>query len=222
MGTATNGSWRVGAVMGVAAICTALVAGTGQALADPCDTPTVPVVSSTVPTYEPTPTYAPSTESTPPTTETMPPTTETMPPTTETTAPTTETTTTETPPTETTPSTSPAPPFDWFTLIPTLTALPTFDNPRVALRANCEKLPPNNAWIALVVLCALAIGAGLGTRAWRHRGQKFLKTHVTVASHPGVAVPLGIRPVDDPDRDHILAVIPAEVSRSTTVEEVRS
>ncbi|OCB54234.1 hypothetical protein A5722_21825 [Mycobacterium vulneris] len=82
--------------------------------------------------------------------------------------------------------------------------------------------PPNNAWIALVVLCALAVGAGLGTRAWRHRGQKFLKTHVTVASHPGVAVPLGIRPIDDPDRDHILAVIPADISRSTTVEEVRS
>lgn len=74
----------------------------------------------------------------------------------------------------------------------------------------------------LLVLCALAIAAGLGGRAWRHRGDKFLKAHVTVTSRPGVPVPFDVRPADNTDRDHILSVVPSETSRSIIVEEIRS
>ncbi|MGD1510060.1 hypothetical protein [Mycolicibacterium septicum] len=72
------------------------------------------------------------------------------------------------------------------------------------------------------MLCALAIAAGLAGRAWRHRGEKFLKAHVTVASHAGVPVPFDVRPADNTDSDHVLSVVPSETSRSTTVEEIRS
>ncbi|WP_162463428.1 MULTISPECIES: hypothetical protein [unclassified Mycolicibacterium] len=84
--------------------------------------------------------------------------------------------------------------------------------------------PPDltGVWIALLLVCASVILAGLGARAWRHRGLNFLKSHVTVASHPGAPVPFDVRPTDKSDRDHILAVVPSEVSRSTTVEEIRS
>ncbi|MFN6544523.1 hypothetical protein [Mycolicibacterium nivoides] len=82
--------------------------------------------------------------------------------------------------------------------------------------------PTSNPWIPLLVLCALAIAAGLAGRAWRHRGAKFLKAHVTVATHPGVPVPFDVRPADNSDHDHVLSVVPSETSRSTIVEEIRS
>lgn len=238
MGASGNGSRRVGAVIGIAAVCAALVAGTGQALADPCETTTVPTTTTTEPlptttTTDPIPTTTttdpiPTTTSTEPEPQTgpsdylepnivfpsyIPPTShpvnsyktcesdtvdpETVAPQLSPSAPSSSPTPSSPPPTYTTPT------------IPR--GGPVTDPP-----------PPNNAWIPLVVLCALAVGTGMAARAWRHRGQKFLKTHVTVASHPGLAVPFDIRPTDDPDRDHILAVTSAEASRSATVEEVRS
>ncbi len=246
MGASGNGSRRVGAVIGIAAVCAALVAGTGQALADPCETTTVPTTTTT----EPLPTTT--------TTDPVPTTTTTDPiPTTTTTEPIPTTTSTEPepqtgpsdylepnivfpsyiPPTShpvnsfktcesdtvdpetVAPQLSPSAPSSG----PTPSSLPpTYAPPTTPPPTGPVDPPPNNAWIPLVVLCALAIGTGMAARAWRHRGQKFLKTHVTVASHPGLAVPFDIRPTDDPDRDHILAVTSAEASRSATVEEVRS
>ncbi len=100
---------------------------------------------------------------------------------------------------------------------------PTYPTVTPAVGGHDTPPPPtSNPWIPLLVLCALAIAAGLAGRAWRHRGAKFLKAHVTVATHPGVPVPFDVRPADNSDRDHVLSVVPSETSRSTIVEEIRS
>src|SRR5277367_4688119 len=73
--------------------------------------------------------------------------------------------------------------------------------------------------LLLAVVFALLLSAGLFTRAHRHRGVSWMKAHVTVAPRPGPGATFETRPGDDPDRDHVLCVVPVEIQRSTTVEE---
>jgi hypothetical protein len=49
-----------------------------------------------------------------------------------------------------------------------------------------------------------------------------MKAHVTVASRSGPTAAFEARPSDQLNRDHLLAVVPVEVQRSTTIEENRS
>ena len=74
----------------------------------------------------------------------------------------------------------------------------------------------------LVVLLGVLLPAGLFVRSRRRRGTKLVEKYVTVRPVPGPDAVFDTRPSDGPDRDHVLAVIPVEISRSTTVEEVRS
>src|SRR5271163_4425746 len=73
--------------------------------------------------------------------------------------------------------------------------------------------------LLLAVVFALLLSAGLFTRAHRHRGVSWMKAHVTVAPRPGPGATFETRPGDDPNRDHVLCVVPVEIQRSTTVEE---
>ncbi len=76
--------------------------------------------------------------------------------------------------------------------------------------------------VVLLIVAALAIvvGAAVATYlARRHRGVRWLKTHVTVAPRLGAGASLQTRPIDDDSRDHLLTVVAAEIGCSTTVEE---
>src|SRR5271163_1899026 len=73
--------------------------------------------------------------------------------------------------------------------------------------------------LLLAVVFALLLSAGLFTRAHRHRGVSWMKAHVTVAPRPGPGATFETRPGDDPNRDHVLCVVPVEIQRSTTVEK---
>ncbi len=210
----------------------AVIGGSVPAIADPCPTTTDPVPTTTDPvptTTDPVPTTTDPTLTTNPTTvsTTAPPTTpestdgpwlKTIPDfnpptaahvhsydtcesdTVSTTAP-----TVGTPETGTWPSATP-------TTVPR--SIPT------TTISDTDSAPDSSAlWLGLMLLCGLAIAAGVAARAWRHRGLKFLKNHVSVAPRHGSAA-FDTHPSDGPDPDHILAVVPTESSRSTTVEEV--
>jgi hypothetical protein len=57
-------------------------------------------------------------------------------------------------------------------------------------------------------------------RANRHRGRPpSVEARVTVKVRPGSPATFETRPGDELDHDHVLAVVPVEVQRSTTVEE---
>jgi hypothetical protein len=73
--------------------------------------------------------------------------------------------------------------------------------------------------LLLALTCAVLLSAGLLTRANRHRSVGWVKAHVTVTPRPGPGATFETRPGDEPNRDHVFTVVPAEVSRSTTVEE---
>jgi hypothetical protein len=73
--------------------------------------------------------------------------------------------------------------------------------------------------LLLALTCAVLLSAGLLTRAYRHRGLGWVKAHVTVKPRPGPGATFETRPGDEPNRDHVLTVVPVEVRRSTTVEE---
>jgi hypothetical protein len=226
----------------ISAVCVALIVGPGQAFADPCPTSTEPTTAIETTPSTATPTSPIDTTSsvgtTPPIVEPPPPTTEPplvnsailIPPH----FPTPATTAPQvalhaycesyTP--SVTPSAVPstpevtAPPTVAPTEIPAPAPIPPAYAPTTTPGNHDPPPPTNNAWIPLVVLCALAVAAGLAARAWRHRGGKFLKAHVTVASHRGVPVPFDVRHADGTGRDHILSVVPSVKSHSTTVEEV--
>jgi hypothetical protein len=70
----------------------------------------------------------------------------------------------------------------------------------------------------LLLLCALLLG-GLLTLARRQRGVAWVKAHVTVAPRSGPAATFDTCPSDELNRDHVFAVVPVEVQRSTTIEE---
>ena len=70
-----------------------------------------------------------------------------------------------------------------------------------------------------VLVCAILLGAGVLIFARLHRGVAWVTTHVTVAPRLGPAMTFETRPVDESNRDHVLTVVPAEVRRSTIVEE---
>jgi hypothetical protein len=167
----------------------------------PVRTPFI-IPRTTTPTTPPT-----TTPTTPPTTTpTTPPTTApTTPPTT---APTTPPTTTPTTPPTTTPTT---PPTTTPTTPPMTTPVPRNGNERTGGGGALALL--------LAVGFVLLLSAGLFTRAHRHRGVSWMKAHVTVAPRPGPGATFETRPGDDPDRDHVLCVVPVEIQRSTTVEE---
>ena len=58
------------------------------------------------------------------------------------------------------------------------------------------------------------------TRANRHRDRPpLVEARVTVKVRPGSPTTFETRPCDELDHDHVLAVVPVEVQRSTTVEE---
>jgi hypothetical protein len=73
--------------------------------------------------------------------------------------------------------------------------------------------------LLLALTCAVLLSAGLLTRAYRHRGLGWVKAHVTVTPRPGPGATFETRPGDEPNRDHVLTVVPVEVRCSTTVEE---
>ena len=73
--------------------------------------------------------------------------------------------------------------------------------------------------LLLALTCAVLLSAGLLTRAYRHRGLGWVKAHVTVKPQPGPGATFETRPDDEPNRDHVLTVVPVEVRCSTTVEE---
>ena len=78
--------------------------------------------------------------------------------------------------------------------------------------------------LALVLVLALTLAgllsAGLFIRAKRHRGRPpSVEARVTVKVRPGSPATFETRPGDEFDHDHVLAVVPVEVQRSTTVEE---
>jgi hypothetical protein len=73
--------------------------------------------------------------------------------------------------------------------------------------------------LLLALTCAVLLSAGLLTRANRHRSVGWVKAHVTVTPRPGPGATFETRPGDEPNPDHVFTVVPAEVSRSTTVEE---
>ena len=82
----------------------------------------------------------------------------------------------------------------------------------------------STGWPALVLLLALMLAgllsAGLFIRAKRHRGRPpSVEARVTVKVRPGSPTTFETRPSDELDHDHVLAVVPVEVQRSTTVEE---
>ncbi len=227
MATSRYGGPRAGAVMVmISAVCVALIVGPGQAFADPCPTSTKPTTEPT--TTEPTTTVPTTTE---PTT-TVPTTTEppidssiliprNFPSPNVAPSPSFKLnsfTTCETDTPSVTSQTRPSTPVIAIPSQPSPTYVTT--TPSVGRDDDPPPPPTNNAWIPLVVLCALAVAAGLAARAWRHRGGKFLKAHVTVASHRGVPVPFDVRHADGTGRDHILSVVPSVKSHSTTVEEV--
>ena len=79
-------------------------------------------------------------------------------------------------------------------------------------------------WPVLVFLLALLLAgllsAGLFIRAKRHRGRPPpVEARVAVKVRPGFPTSFEMRPSDELDHDHVLAVVPVEVQRSTTVEE---
>jgi hypothetical protein len=167
----------------------------------PAITPTPPpaITPTPPPAITPTPPPAITPTTTPPPAIT-PTTTPTPPAITPTTTPTPPPTTTPTPPPVTTPTT------------PTVTTpvVPT-DNEHTGGGGALALL--------LAVVLALLLSAGLFTRARRHRGVSWMKAHVTVAPQPGPGATFETCPGDDPNRDHVLCVVPVEIRRSTTVEE---
>jgi len=56
-------------------------------------------------------------------------------------------------------------------------------------------------------------------RANRHRGVASVEARVTVKVRPGSPATFETRPGDELEHDHVLAVVPVEVQRFTTVEE---
>jgi hypothetical protein len=133
------------------------------------------------------------------------------PPTPPTTAPTT-------PPVVTTPTTAPVVTAPTTAPVVTTPTTPTVTTPVVP--ADNEHTGGGGALaLLLAVVFALLLSAGLFTRAHRHRGVSWMKAHVTVAPQPGPGATFETRPGDDPNRDHVLCVVPVEIQRSTTVEE---
>ena len=79
-------------------------------------------------------------------------------------------------------------------------------------------------WPVLVLLPAIMLAsllsAGLFIRAKRHPGRPpLVEARVAVKVRPGSPTTFETRPSDEPGHDHVLAVVPVEVQRSTTVEE---
>ena len=152
----------------------------------------------------------PVTNTPPPETRTWPPVTTTPPP--ETTTPPPETTT---PPPETT-----TPPPE------TRTSPPVTNTPPPVTTTTAPVTPvadeSTGGWtlaLLLALTCAALLSAGLLTRAYRHRGLGWVQAHVTVKPQPGPGATFETRPGDEPNRDHVLTVVPVEVRCSTTVEE---
>jgi len=81
------------------------------------------------------------------------------------------------------------------------------------------------AWLIpslLALVCALLISAGVIVRAMRRPGLEWLKAHVTVTPTAGPAATFETQPDDEPNRDHVITVVPVQVERSTTVDEIHS
>src|SRR6478672_9561791 len=74
--------------------------------------------------------------------------------------------------------------------------------------------------VVLALTLAGLLSAGLFIRAKRHRGRPpSVEARVTVKVRPGSPATFETRPGDELDHDHVLAVVPVEVQRFTTVEE---
>jgi len=74
--------------------------------------------------------------------------------------------------------------------------------------------------VVLPLTLAGLLSAGLFIRAKRHpRRPPSVEARVTVKVRPGSPTTFETRPSDELDHDHVLAVVPVEVQRSTTVEE---
>ena len=102
----------------------------------------------------------------------------------------------------------------------------TTERPVTATTVPVTPVPDESTgWLALVlVVLALTLAgllsAGLFIRAKRHRGRPpSVEARVTVKVRPGSPATFETRPGDEFDHDHVLAVVPVEVQRSTTVEE---
>jgi hypothetical protein len=95
--------------------------------------------------------------------------------------------------------------------------------PTTSEGGGTDRPPPGLTalWVTPLVLCVLAILAAVAVRAMRRRGLDFVKTHVAVRQRPGSYAAAEVYRPDHSVRDHILCVVPTEVSESTTVEEVR-
>jgi hypothetical protein len=94
-------------------------------------------------------------------------------------------------------------------------------SPVLASSADTCPLSSNpNAIVALVFLLAAAAVAVLAAYLrYRRRGPAWVKAHVAVRPRHGPGATFRSWPGKGPDRDHAFTVIPAEVGRSTTVQE---
>jgi hypothetical protein len=234
-----NRSFRAAAVVVASAVAisvTALSGGMMPALADPPAQPvttTAPVITNDIqgptnefsgPTNEfPGPTNGfpgPTNEIPGPTDEIPPP--ETTTPATTTTTPVTTTTTRPTDTTERPVTTTTQRPVSTVTQRPvsTATQLPVTTSTTPVSDSSESTGGGGPALLLLLVLvCALLLPACLLVHVTRHRGVSWVQAHVTVAPRPGPGATFETRPGDEPNRDHVLSVVPVEVRRSTTVEE---
>lgn len=165
---------------------------------------TTAVTETTTVTSTETTTVTSTETSTETTTLTAPPvtTTVTAPPVTATvTAPASTTTVTVTAPT----TNGPRPP----TVTPTTVTVPQTPDGHISVWGTA---------LVLALVGALLASAG---RAYRRRGLKWMKTHVTVAPRPGPVPSFETQPGDEFMRDHVFTVVPVQGKQSMTVEEDR-